>query len=347
MQTMKAYRLLAWGQPAAFSEIPIPRPGPGEVLLKMAAVGLCGSDVHIFHAPAGALPFEPPFTLGHENAGWIAACGAGVTGLEEGTAVLASSVNSCGRCQMCLQGRDEYCSRSVSMSTRGIGLDGGLADYLIVPQHSLIPLEKLTPAEAAPLADAGGTSYHAVSIAREVLAPGSVALVIGAGGLGSFAIQYLRQLCGARIIAIDKNPLRVSYSQRMGAHDTLEADTGNSETIKKMTGGRGVDAVLDFVGSEDSLRLASAVARPLGRIVICGMGAGSLSVSWGKLAPGCQVMLSIGFSLKELREVVALAEQQRLVIDTETFAFNRTAEAYGRLERGELQGRAVVTVGDR
>jgi propanol-preferring alcohol dehydrogenase len=312
------------------------------VLLKMAAVGLCGSDIHMFHAPAGALPFDPPFTLGHENAGFVAECGPGVTALQEGMAVLASSVNSCGYCEMCLQGRDEYCSRSVSMSTRGIGMDGGLAEYMLVPQHSLIPLQKLGPVEAAPLADAGGTSYHAVNFAREVLAPGCTALVIGCGGLGSFAIQYLRELSGARIIAVDRNPARLAYSLRMGAHHTLDVDAGNSEEIKRLTGGRGVDAVLDFVGTDESLQLAAAVARPLGRIVICGMSAGTLSVAWGKLAPGCQVMLSIGFSLKELREVVALAEQGRLVIDTEQFPFSRTPDAYGRLESGELQGRAVV-----
>src|SRR5271170_7429935 len=341
MPTMTAFRLQAWGLPAEFADIEIPRAGPGEVLLKMAAVGLCGSDIHMFHAPAGALPFNPPFTLGHENAGWVAECGAGVTGLKEGMPVLASSVNSCGHCQMCLQGRDEYCSRSVSMSTRGIGMDGGLADYLVVPQHSLIPLRELTPEQAAPLADAGGTSYHAVRFAGEVLVPGSSALVIGAGGLGSFAIQYLRQLYGTHIIAADKSPSRLAYARRVGAHEVLETDAQNAEQIRKLSHGRGVETVLDFVGTADSMQLAAAVARPLGRIVICGMGAGSLGVSWGKLAPGCQVMLSIGFSVKELREVVALAEQQRLVIDTETFAFNRTAEAYGRLERGELQGRAV------
>jgi alcohol dehydrogenase, propanol-preferring len=345
MQRMTAYRLQAWGRPAEFTEVDVPHPGPGEVLLKMAAVGLCGSDIHMFHAPAGALPFDPPFTLGHENAGVVVGCGTGVSGLKEGMAVLASSVNSCGYCEMCLQGRDEYCSRSVSMSTRGIGIDGGLADYLVVPQHSLITLQKLPPAAAAPLADAGGTSYHAVSFAREVLVPGSTALVIGAGGLGSFAIQYLRLLCAARIIAVDKNSTRLAYSQRMGSHDTLEAGADNVEEIKALTDGRGVDAVLDFVGTDASMLLAAAVARPLGRIVICGMSAGTLAVAWGRLAPGCQVMLSIGFSLKELREVVALAEQKRLIVDTEEFPFSRTPEAYGRLERGELQGRAVVTLG--
>jgi len=344
MQAMRAYRLQAWGRPPEFADIEIPRAGPGEVLLKMAAVGLCGSDIHMFHAPAGALPFNPPFTLGHENAGWVAECGAGVTGLKEGMPVLASSVNSCGHCQMCLQGRDEYCSRSVSMSTRGVGMDGGLADYLVVPQHSLIPLQQLAPAHAAPLADAGGTSYHAVRFAGEVLAPGSAALVIGAGGLGSFAIQYLRQLYGTQIIVVDKSRSRLAYAQRLGALDVLEAGEQNAEQIKSLSHGRGVEAVLDFVGTDDSMQLAAASARPLGRIVICGMGAGTLRVSWGKLAPGCQAMLSIGFSLKELREVVALAEQERLVIDTEEFSFSRTPEAYGRLERGELTGRAVVTL---
>jgi propanol-preferring alcohol dehydrogenase len=344
MRTMTAFRLQAWGRPAEFAEVEVPRAGAGEVVLKMAAVGLCGSDIHMFHAAAGALPFDPPFTLGHENAGWIAECGAGVTALKEGMAVLASSVNSCGHCEMCLRGRDEYCSRSVSMSTRGIGMDGGLAEYLVVPQHSLIPLRALTPSQAAPLADAGGTSYHAVRFAGEVLVPGSTALVIGAGGLGSFAIQYLRQLYGTHIIAADKSPLRLAYARRMGAHEVLETGGQNAEQIKKLTHGRGVEAVLDFVGTDDSMRLAAAVARPLGRIVICGMGAGSLGVSWGKLAPGCQTMLSIGFSLKELREVVALAEQGRLLVETEEFPFRRTPQAYDRLERDELTGRAVVTL---
>src|SRR5271163_537189 len=100
MQTMTAYLHLACGKHAEFSEVELPRAGPGEVLVKMAAVGLCGSDLHMFHAPPGALPFDPPFTLGHENAGWVAECGPGVSGLSEGMAVLASSVNSCGRCDM-------------------------------------------------------------------------------------------------------------------------------------------------------------------------------------------------------------------------------------------------------
>lgn len=344
MAKMLAYRMLAWGQPATFTEVEIPRPGPGEVLIKMSAVGLCGSDIHMFNAPAGALPFNPPFTVGHENAGWVAECGTGVVGPKEGTPVLVSSVNSCGHCEMCLQGRDQYCWKSVAMNTRGLGLDGGLASYLVAPQHLLLPLQKLTPAEAAPLADAGGTAYHAANYAMQVLKPGTTALVIGAGGLGSFAIQYLRQLSGANIIAIDENPERLSYVAQLGAHTTLKSSADNSQELKDLTHGRGVDAVLDFVGSEATMRLAASAVRPLGRIVICGMGSGTLSVAWGQLAPGCQVMLSIGFAIHELREVVALAEQKRLVVDTELFSFERTPEAYDLLAQGKLKGRAVVTL---
>src|SRR4030081_2486125 len=122
------------------------------------------------------------------------------------------------------------------------------------------------------------------------------------------------------------------------------AGASNAEDVKRLTGARGVDAVLAFVGADVSMHLAAAAVRPLGRIVVCGMGGGTLAVSWGKLAPGCQVMLSIGFSLKELREVVALAEQERLIVDTEEFSFDCTAQAYGRLEPRKTQGRAVVTM---
>jgi propanol-preferring alcohol dehydrogenase len=201
MAKMTAYRLVEWGHAPEYVDVEVPRPGPAEVLMKMGAAGLCGSDLHLLAAPPGAFPFQTPFTLGHENAGWIADRGPGATRFEIGAAVLASSGSSCGRCEQCLQGWDNYCwetvnmqTRMMSMRVRGIGRDGGLAQYVVVPERELVPLGSLSVQRAAPLADAGATSYHAVRSVLPVLIAGSTAVVIGAGGLGSYAIQYLRLL---------------------------------------------------------------------------------------------------------------------------------------------------------
>src|SRR5690554_134408 len=233
---MTAYRLLEWGRPAEFVSVDVPTPGPGQVLLKMAAAGLCGSDLHLLDAPPGFFPFDPPFTLGHENAGWVVALGPGATRFAEGDAALASSTSSCGYCEPCLGGWDNYCLDSVNMSSRmmtmrvrGIGFDGGLAEYVVAPERELVALRNLDPAIAAPLADAGATSYHAVQTALPVLRPGSTAVVIGAGGLGSYAVQYLRLLSPAKVIAVDLSRQRLDYARELGAHGTVLAGDGAEE----------------------------------------------------------------------------------------------------------------------
>lgn len=334
MKTMKAYQLTAWGRPPEFVEVPVPEPGAGEVLVRVAAVGLCGSDLHAMSAPAGTLPFTLPFTLGHENAGIVAALGAGATHFQPGDSVLASSVNCCGYCPQCLAGRDNFCWLSTTMRTRGLGEHGGLAEYLVVPERSLIKLGDLRPEQAAPLADAGGTAYHAVQQIMPVLPPGSSVLVIGAGGLGAFAAQYLKQLTATNIHVVDQNPRRLEYVKSLGADQ--------SALVSEFASTTRVNAVLDFVGTDETLGLASRAVLPLGKIVVIGMGGGQLPFSWGAMAPGVEASLSIGFSLSQLREVVALAERGRLQIDIEPFAFADTPLAYEELAAGQLRGRAVV-----
>jgi propanol-preferring alcohol dehydrogenase len=353
MPKMSAYRVLEWGEAPRFVEVDVPRPGPGEVLVRVAAAGICGSDVHLVHAPPGMLPYSPPFTMGHENTGWVEEVGAGIRGLSIGDAVLASSSTSCGHCDPCVAGHDNYCTQQVNMSSRmmtmkvrGIGLDGGFASYFVAPARDLVALEDLNPLEVAPLACAGATSYHAVVTSLPVLTPGETALVIGAGGLGSFAIQYLRLLTGTQIIAVDINPSRLDVAKRMGAHETLAADGSAPEKIIALTGGKGVAAVLDFVASNDSLALGNAVVKPRGKIVIPGIHPGAqIPFGWGVTAPGCDYRLSLGFTNKELREVVSLARTGKLTIDVERFTFAQIPAAIDKLEKGQLRGRAVIEIG--
>jgi propanol-preferring alcohol dehydrogenase len=341
MATMRAYRLLDW-QRTGFSDVPVPDPGPGEVRLRMAGVGLCHSDLHFIHAPEGAFPYDVPFTLGHENGGYVDALGAGVTGLSEGDAVLAAGVHSCGVCDLCLRGHENYCA--LGASGRGYGHDGGLAEYLVVPARELVRLTNLDPVQAAPLTDAGSTSYHAVKKALPKLVPGSTAVVIGAGGLGGYAVQYLRLLSAARVIAVDVAPQRLEFAREVGAHETLPSDDTTAARLRELTGGAGAEAVFDFVGVDASVRLALAAGRTLGTIAIVGAGGGTATIGWGLLPLECELWIPMAASIAELREVIALAEQGDLRIEVETFPFEQTAEAYDRLATGELRSRAVVTL---
>src|SRR5215208_3003481 len=204
---MEAVQLVAWEHPAQLVDVPAPEPGPGEVLVRVAGAGLCHSDLHLMHWPAGTLPYELPFTLGHEVVGTVAALGDGADGVDVGESVLVYGPWGCGRCPHCSRGEEYLCPfRDVRrVAGCGLGRDGGLAEYVVIPSpRLLVPIGDLDPVSTAPLADAGLTSYHAVKRALRDLGPGSAAIVIGVGGLGHVAVQLLRALSGCRIVAVDR-----------------------------------------------------------------------------------------------------------------------------------------------
>ncbi len=255
---MTAYQLVEWGQPARFNEVPVPEPGPDEVRLLVAGVGLCHSDIMFLDAPPGAIPYPLPYTLGHETAGWVEACGAGVDDLAEGQALAVVGVPSCGACHWCVRGHDNYCQRG--QMGRGYGEDGGLAPYLVVSRRELVPLATLDPRRVGPITDAGVTSYHAVKKALPKLEPGTTALVIGAGGLGGYAVQYLRLLSRAQVIAVDQAQHRLDFAQELGAHHTLLSTGDNGADlvaqIRELSGGEGCAGVFDFVGDDGTMAMA-------------------------------------------------------------------------------------------
>jgi len=344
---MMAYRMVEWLKPPQIVEADIPDPGPGDVLVKVAGNGLCHSDIGMQQIPreiGEMIGWNMPFTLGHEVGGWVEALGEGVEGFAKGDPVALVSPHSCGKCSFCLRGHDNACEQG--LCGRGYGRDGGLAEYVLAKAaRETIKLNRLDPVTAGPLTDAGATSYHAVKRVLPKLVPGSAAVVIGAGGLGSFAIQYARLMSPAKVIAIDVNPARLDFARELGAHESLTGvDSSTAPDILKLTNGRGAEAVLDFVGIDATIEAGLAAVRRAGAFALVGAGGGTFKLPWyGSLPKEAEIFTFQGPTIVDTHEVMALAEAGLIRNEIEVFPFNRVREAYEKLEHGKLRGRAVVT----
>jgi len=342
---MKALQLTQFGARAVMRDVPVPEPGPGQVLLQITAAGACHSDLHLMEWPEGKLPWSLPFTLGHENAGRVHTLGAGVTGVAVGDSVLVYGPWGCGRCQPCRLGRENYCERAATIPAAGggLGVDGGMAELMLVPSpRLLVPIGSLDPVQAAPLADAALTSYHAIRSNMDRLEPGSSAVVIGVGGLGHMAVQLLARVSATRIIAVDVDERRLASARELGATDAVRPDDDAARAIRAATSNVGASLVLDNVGSDQTLALGAAVLRPEGRLVVIGLDGGSLPLSFFSIPYGAQVSTSYWGTVTELMELVALAQAGRIRVQTESFPLSRAVDAYDRLRRGEVAGRAVI-----
>lgn len=343
---MHAFRLIA-PRTVELRSVPQPEPGPGEVLVRIGAAGVCHSDLHIIDAP-DALGMPVPLTLGHENAGWIEALGAGVAGFERGEAVAIYGIVGCGVCVACLAGRDNECRR---IPPGGIGLsrDGGMAEYVVVPARQLIPIGDLDVAQAAPLTDAGLTPYHAIVVTRRGLRPSATCVVIGVGGLGHMAVQILAATTASRIVAVDVREEALQLAREIGAHHTIRSNEDTVRTIRELTGPSpgGADVVLDCVGSPATVDIARAVITTGGDIAIVGLGGGALPVGFGTVAMEARVSVPFWGTRAELAEVLALAQAGRIRAHVERFSLTDVRQAYDSLRAGRLNGRAVVIPGTR
>lgn len=343
---MKAYRLVGWQQPPELCDVPVPEPGIGEVLLKIGGACACHTDLRLMGWPEGAHSYELPFTLGHENAGWIEALGPGVDGWRVGDPVIVYGPWGCGRCAACREGRETLCERAMTedVPVGGFGLDGGMAEFMLVPSaRLLVPLGELDPRTAAPLSDAALTPYHAISSVLPLLRPGAWALVIGVGGLGHLAVQLLRAVSAARVIAVDVDAAKLELAREVGAEETVAAGGPAAAEIRELTRGLGPIAVFDCVGSDATMALATAVVRPGGAIQAIGLAGGRLPVGYGALPFDVSVAVPYWGSVGELIEVVELARAGRIHAHTESFPLERAHEAYERLRSGTVLGRAVIT----
>lgn len=342
---MRAFQLVAWQQPPELRDVPVPEPRAGEVLLKVAGAGACHSDLHLMDWPPGLMAFDPPFTLGHENAGWVERVGAGVHGVGVGDPVIVYGPWGCGRCAACRRSSENYCERAseIAVMGGGLGRDGGMAEYMLVPaERLLLPLGELDPREAAPLSDAALTPYHAIKRSLHKLVPGSHAVVIGAGGLGHMAIQLLAALAPAEIVAVDLSPEKLALATSVGATVTVQAGEGAAATVREATRGRGAELVLDLVGSDETLALGAEVARPEGDLTLVGLAGGTFPLSFFSQPYECAIATTYWGSAIELLEVLELARAGHIHAHVQRFPLEDAAAVYERLRRGEIDGRAVV-----
>jgi propanol-preferring alcohol dehydrogenase len=350
---MKALRLKSWKSEPVLDDVAVPEPRPGEVLVQVGAAGACHSDLHLMHDfEAGTLPWAPPFTLGHENAGWVHTLGSGVSGIEPGQPVAVVGAWGCGTCAHCLDGLETYCERPdmapVPGGGGGLGMDGGMAEFLLVPAaRHLVPLPAgLDPVEAAPLTDAGLTPYHAVCRSAHKLGPTATAVVIGVGGLGHLGIQILRATTAARVIAVDPRDSARDLALSSGADHALAPDADLVTHIRDATRGVGADVVLDFVGSDETLAAAAGCARQLGDITIVGIAGGTLPVSFFGVPYEASVQTTYWGNRRELVEVLDLAARGLLRPETTIYTLDDAAAAYQDLAHGTVNGRAVVVPND-
>jgi propanol-preferring alcohol dehydrogenase len=344
---MLAVRFNAWQTPATVEDVAPPRPGPGEVLLDVEAAGLCHTDLHLAEWPEGTVPYDPPFTLGHEVAGVVRALGPGASGVVPGDRVVVFARWGCGVCWQCLQGKENVCERpaaAVGYHGAGLGRDGGLAEQMVVPSSRyLVPIGDLDASVAAPLADAGITPYHAIARHRDLLRPGATVVVLGVGGLGHMAVQMLRALSAVRVVAVDRRVEALAAAVEAGAHATVQAEGLTAEDLLAEVGPVGADLVLDVVGADETLKLAAGVARTDGAIVYLGRGGGTLAMTPFAMPFDTSVTISTWGTIPDLVEVVALARAGMVRTETQPYALAETLTGYDDLHHGRVIGRAVAT----
>jgi propanol-preferring alcohol dehydrogenase len=346
---VKALRYVAIGQPPVIVDIPIPTPGPGQVLIKVTAGGVCHSDDYVMSLPEKDYleqSYPLPLTLGHEGAGIVHEIGEGVDStLKVGDAVAVYGPWGCGRCHNCSMGKENYCTNAAAEGIRppGLGSQGSMAEYMIVDDaRHLVPLGDLDPVKNVSLTDAGLTPYHAIKGSLPKLGAGTFAVVIGTGGLGHVGIQILKALSGATVIALDVSDEKLELATHVGADHVFISDGDAAGKILELTNGLGANAVFDFVGVNPTMALAQSVAALEADVTIVGIGGGSMNLGFGAIAYDVAVRIPYWGSRSELIEVLDLARAGKIDVEVQQYSLDDGATAYEDLAANTIRGRAVI-----
>jgi alcohol dehydrogenase, propanol-preferring len=315
---MRAMVLPAFHAPLELEERAVPQPSDGQVVVKVLACGVCHSDLHVVEGYFSSSPL--PLVLGHEIAGE----------LDDGQRVLVYAPWGCGECRFCQATEEMICPDG---REAGMFQDGGYAEYVRVPaQRYIYPIGELDPVTAAPLACGGLTAYRAVKHARPWLGNGRRALVLGAGGLGQFGIQFVRMLTDGSVVAGDPSAVKQERALELGAE--AAADPADLEGQ--------FDAVLDFVGSEETLTRAAELVDRKGVAIVIGLFGGRIPFGLGAVPHEAHFLSSIWGSRDELGELIALAQREDIEHTVETLPLEQAQQAHDRLRAGETRGRLVL-----
>jgi NAD+-dependent secondary alcohol dehydrogenase Adh1 len=337
---MKAARLHAYEQHLQVDQVPEPAiQGHHDVIVRIGGAGVCRTDLHIIEGIwREKVDVQLPYTLGHENAGWVEAVGDAVTSVSEGDAVIVHPLRTCGLCGACRRGEDMYCENG---EFPGITTDGGFAQYLRTSERALIKLaEGVDPVDVAPHADAGITAYRAAKKAARLLRPGDSAVVIGVGGLGHIAVQSLQVLCGARIIAVDPSPTAQDLARELGATHVVGGDRPVDE-VRELTSG-GAQVVIDFVGERGVEKQAVQMLRQGGTHIVVGYG-GTIEVpTIDVIFSEISVVGSLVGNYTELTELMTLQAEGRVKLHTQRYTLDDANRALDDLDHGRVRGRGVL-----
>jgi NAD+-dependent secondary alcohol dehydrogenase Adh1 len=339
---MKAVRLHDYHQQPVVEEVPEPSAkGPLDVVVKIGGAGVCRTDLHIILGQWESRQHpQLPYTLGHENAGWVSEVGSAVTNVAVGDTVILHPTPTCGLCHACRAGDDMHC---INSTFPGLSTDGGMAEYLLTSARACIKLNPETkPEDVAALADAGITAYHAVRKALPLLYPGTTCVVIGAGGLGHIGIQSLAALTATRIIVVDRNPDALKLAEQLGAEHTVVADGNQVDAVKDLTGGNGAEVVLDFVAEEGAEMDAWNMTAPAGSCFVIGYGGTVQIPTLDIISTERNIVGNIVGTYNELAELMALAQAGKVTLHTRTYPLDAAVEALNDLDAGRVRGRAIL-----
>jgi 2-desacetyl-2-hydroxyethyl bacteriochlorophyllide A dehydrogenase len=337
---VRAARFYKVGEPLKLEDVQRPEIGDSDILLNVKAAGMCHSDIHVID---GVIAAAPPVTLGHEIAGEVEEVGTDVKDFKRGEKALVHFLSPCGRCYYCLEGNGTICENLFIRPGYGFSADGGYAEYCKVDAERLVHLPDIPLDFAATLGCAGITAYHAINSIGKVGLADTVA-IYGVGGVGMYALQ-LAKLSGAKVIAIGRNEEKLKMAESLGADYAVNASTSKiRDEVRKITNGRGVDIMIDFVVSDESIKNSSSSLANGGKIVLVGVSNKPISLN-------PQIFVLKEFSLygslvgnkNELSELVDLAKNGRLKsIVTKKFALDDINNALESLRNGEILGRGYI-----
>ncbi|SFK98449.1 NAD+-dependent secondary alcohol dehydrogenase Adh1 [Geodermatophilus ruber] len=317
---------------------------PLDVVVRIGGAGLCRTDLHIIEGQWSPITnIELPYTLGHENAGWVTEVGSAVSNVAVGDTVILHPTPTCGQCYACRSGDDMFCSAS---SFPGVNTDGGMAEMVLTSARACVRVDPTTrPADIAALADAGLTAYAAVKKATPLLHPGSYCVVIGAGGLGHIGIQCLTAMAATHVIVLDRNPQALELAKGLGARTCLEVVDDGTAVLKEVleiTDGRGADVVIDFVGEGGTEQYAPAMVRNGGTYLVVGYGAELRIPYIDLISRGLNVVGNLVGTYNELVELMALQRDGLVTLHTRSYPLDAVGDAIADLENGRIRGRGVL-----